>query len=345
MKEVLITIGIILGVIFVLLLFFYIIITPQLNKIFSRMDFKKGNGFISYDDIKDKYERSEYSFKSGKNNIKAYLYKGTKEEDLIVYVHGMCEGHQGYMSDIISLVNRGYNVFTYDFTGTGESEGKHYSGLDQQRYDLHSALKFLKHNNLFGYKNIFLYGHSMGAYAVSITNDHIVKAKVAISGFNSHTKELVSAFSQGKSKALVAFVSILVKFKYFIDRGLDYDLKASKMLNKCKCNTLIIHGSNDEIVPYKTQSINSKKDKIKNDKIEFMVIDNEFHNTHNSIIASTECVKYQREKQKIFDEAIKEGKTKAEARSLMVKDVDVFKFNEANEELMEVVDKFYQSHK
>lgn len=333
---------IVFGVIFVLLLASYIFTALLLNKFFCRMDFVKPGLFISYDDIKDKYEREEHSFKSGPNKLKAYLYKGKKENDLIVYVHGMCEGHQGYMSDIISLVNRGYNVFTYDFTATGDSEGKHYSGLDQQRYDLAACLKYLKHNDCFGYKNIYLYGHSMGAYAVAVTNNHLVKAKVAISGFEDQIGELIFAFSKGKKNIGSFIVSLMVRFKYFIDRGLDYNLKSSKMLKKANCRTLIIHGANDEIVPLK-ESINSKQNKINNSLVEYMVIEDENHSSHNSIIASTECVLYQKEKQKIFDEAIKEGKSKAEAKALLAKDIDVFKFNQANEELMEVIDNFYQA--
>ena len=343
MKGVIIAL-IIFGVLFVLLLGLYLFMAYLLNKYFSRLDFVKPSPFISYDDVKDKLSRSEYSFKSGNNTLKAYLYKGKKEDDLVVYVHGMCEGHQGYMSDIMSLVNRGYNVFAYDFTATGESEGKHYSGLDQQRYDLASCLKYLKQNNLLGYKNIYLYGHSMGGYAVAVNNDKIIKAKVSISGFNDHIGELMANMSKEKDKTMAFIVSLFLRYKYFIDRGIDYNLKASNSLKKAKCATLVIHGANDDIVPLK-ESIISKKGKINNELVEYKLMEDENHSSHNSVIASTDCVMYQKERQKIFDEALKTGKTKAEARSLMIKDIDIFKFNQANEELMDVIDKFFESHK
>nr|MCR4898771.1 lysophospholipase [Acholeplasmatales bacterium] len=149
-------IGIILLIIIIILLISGILISKKLNKFFCKSNDLRG--FITYDLIKDKYERNEYDFKSGKNNLKAYLYKGSKEKDLIIYVHGMCSGHQGYLSDITALIDRGYNVFTYDFTATGQSDGIYYLGLNQQLYDLDSCMKYLKSNDYYGYQNIYLYG-------------------------------------------------------------------------------------------------------------------------------------------------------------------------------------------
>ena len=140
---------IITAILFFILLTIYIFASILLNKFFVRMNFEKGNGLISYDDIKDKYERKEYEFRSKRNTLKAFLYRGRDNYPLIVYVHGMCPGHQGYMSDITSLIDRGYNIFTYDFSATGESTGKTYSGLDQQVYDLKSAMSYLKENKYF----------------------------------------------------------------------------------------------------------------------------------------------------------------------------------------------------
>ena len=334
--------GLILIVLFILLS--YIIATIIINKSFKRMDFIKPNESISYDDIKDDYSRTEYAFKSKGKKLKGYLYKKNEEDKLIIYVHGMCPGHQAYLSDIISFLNRGYNVFTYDFRATGESQGKRYCGLNQQYFDLKSAIKFLKDNNVFGYKKIYLYGHSMGGYAVACVVDPIISSVVSISGFDSPIEELISVFSKGKSKFITNLARIMISIKYFIDQLLKYNIKAHRALNGSSLYTLIIHGIDDELVPFKTQSIISKRNLIYNKRIRYLEINDPMHSGHNSIIASKECVKYQQEKIDIYNKIYKETKSHAKAKEKMLEDFDPFKFNEANEELMEIIDKFYQEH-
>ena len=331
------------GILLLFIILSYIISTILLNKSFTRMEFEKGKELISYDEIKEKYKRSEYSFKSKKNTLKAYLYKKDESKDLVVYVHGMCAGHQGYLSDIIALMDKGYNVFTYDFTATGESSGKRYCGLNQQYFDLQCAIKFLKVNNIFGYQNIYLYGHSMGGYAVACTNDDIFKAIVSISGFDSHISELVSAFSKKAKPTIKVLIHAMLGIKYFIDQGIKCDVKAHNVLKKSNIPTLVIHGTNDELVPFDKISIISKKDNINNEKIEYLEMSEEKHSSHNSVIASTRCVDYQKEKFAIYQEAMKELHDHKKARDAMVeKDFDVFLFNEANPDLMDRIDEFYR---
>ena len=339
-----IILSVVCGGIILFVIISYIIMTILLNKSFGRMNFEEGKEFISYNDIKDKYERTEYSFKSKKNNLKAYLYRKDTSQKLVVYVHGMCAGHQGYLSDIISLMNRGYNVFTYDFTGTGESDGNHYCGLNQQYFDLNNAIKFLKENNLFGYKDIYLYGHSMGGYAVACCCDEIFSGIVSISGFDSHIDELVTTFSKNANGFVKVMAKLMLSIKYIIDQGCKYNIKAHNVLKKTTVNTLVIHGTNDELVPFEKISILSKKDIINNSKVKYLEMSDELHNGHNSVIASTDCVIYQKEKMEIYKKALEETKNHNKARDAMIEDLDVFKFNNANEELMEIIDKFYQEN-
>ena len=178
----------------------------------------------------------------------------------------------------------------------------------------------------------------MGAYAVAVTEDDIISSKVCISGFDNQIDTLLSYFTKDKSRLFKGFSSFMIRFKYFIDRGINYNPKASNILKNTSTPTLIIHGSADEIISFENNSINSKKDLIKNELVEYITIDDPLHNLHNSIIASTECVLYQNEIQKIYDEAIKEGHNNQEARNIMLKNIDVFKYNIANEELMDEKD-------
>ena len=344
MEPWLIILIIVLSIIILVLLLSYIMATVILKKSFQRIDFVEDREYISYKNIKDKYDRCEYEFKSKKNILKGYLYKKEESNKLVVYVHGMCPGHQGYLSDIIALLDRGYSVFTYDFTATGASSGKTYSGLDQQRIDLENAIKFLKENRSFGYQKIYLYGHSMGGYAVGCVKDEMFNAIVSISGYDSPISELLNVFGKNKNKAFKLLASFMIRIKYLFSEGTKCNIKAHKILNKTNISTLVIHGTNDELVDYKDVSIISKKDLINNDKVKYLTIDDEMHNTHNSIIASDDCVKYQKERMEIFNKVLEETKSRSEAFNAMIKDIDIFKFNEANKELMDIIDNFYKEN-
>lgn len=326
----------------------YIIASKIFKQAFSRQDFRENCELLSYNDVKDKYPRVEYSFKSGKNTLKAYLYGSLGQRGFIVYVHGLCPGHQGYLSDISALVDRGYKVFTYDFTATGQSEGKYFSGLDQQKKDLKACLKFLQESSEFRNNDIYLYGHSMGAYGVSACQNFSdkIKASVAISGYDRPYQEIMSSIND-PNKKFFHFISIYPIFiKLFIDNGFNFNTSASKEISKSNKPILIVHGTKDETVPLDKVSIYSKKDKIKNKNASFLLMEDEYHNTHNSVIASTECVKYQRTRMEIFNEVYKETKSKASAyQKAFIDEIDRFKFNVANDDLMEIIDKFYQSTK
>nr|MCR4898974.1 hypothetical protein [Acholeplasmatales bacterium] len=233
---------------------------------------------------------------------------------------------------------------TYDFTATGQSDGIYYLGLNQQLYDLDSCMKYLKSNDYYGYQNIYLYGHSMGGYAVGAYDNPIIKAKVSISGYDNHIKELVSYMCKNKNKLIKCYYLIMFKIIYFLRKGFKSNVVVSKVLKNTQTKTLIIHGTNDEIVPFLDQSIYSKKNKINNDKIEYIKMEEKLHSSHNTVLASTECVLYQKEIMALINQKIKEGKTLDEAKDIILKDADVFKLNSSNNELIDIVDKFFMSN-
>ena len=342
MNPTLLTIIIILSSIALLLLISFILGDLILKSNFKRMDLEKDSFLIPYEDVKDKYERSEFTFKSKKNTLKGYIY-GLNNEKLLVYVHGMCPGHTGYLSDIISLVDRGYKVITYDFTGTGSSEGKRIYGLPQTKCDLIAFMNYIQTNDEYKDKKYCLYGHSMGGYAtaVCINKSKNIDKVVSISGYNKPHEFMMTSVK----KKMGLFASIIVSFPIYlaslIHYGFKYNESAIKNINSVNKDIFIIHGNNDEIVPL-SSSIYSQKDKITNKNAKFLLMSDENHNTHNSVIASTECVKYQKERMDIYNEVLKNTNDPKQAYKSFIDGLDRFKYNSANEELMEKIDQFYQ---
>ena len=331
------------------LILLYILITSFLasiaiKKVFKREKWPKRTFLMHYTDLDFDFPRKEYKFKSGKNTLQGYLYGENNKKGLVIYVCGLSIEHSSYISEVIALVNRGYKVFTYDFTGTGASEGDKQISVHIQAVDASNCLTFIENNPDFKGENIFLYGHSMGAYGVAVNSNthHHVKAIASISGFYSPVKCLVDV-TKTKSKVLAFFLHPNFFFFQLCHYGKVGIRNAIKDLKETNIPTFIVHGTNDEMVNFKTTSIISKKDKIKNPKVTYKVMDDPLHSSHTSVIASTEAVKYQIEKKNKLKELMKTH-SKDDSMDIILKDFVKKRFNQANQNLMEEIDNFFQSN-
>ena len=257
MHPLLLALIIIVSLFVVISLASIIICSVVFKRVFAREDWVENTPFISYAEMPYDFPRKEYSFKSKGNRIQAYLYGESNTKGFIVYAHGLVPGHEGYISDIYSLVKRGYQVFTYDFGGTGKSEGKSVNGVNGQEFDLYACLKFLESSDEFKDKNILLYGHSMGAYgvAMNINKSERIKGVVSISGFETPIKEMQFFVTKGKGKiANLIFFYPLWIYTLF-KQGLHHNDNAVKEISNSEVPILVIHGNEDEIVGYKEASI------------------------------------------------------------------------------------------
>ena len=163
-----------------------------------------------------------------------------KNKNLII----ICNGYDS-TKDFLSirllaegLNKKGFNVFRFDFTGTGESEGPKNVFLKQQVDDLDSVINYFKTS-----KKIILLGGSLGALSasiVSIMNSNI-SGLVTVNGF----------FGTSKLGKQVRKTYFLYRFFTFIkrDHRLDYRFFKNNFLpEKIKIPVLVIYTKNDNIV-------------------------------------------------------------------------------------------------
>ena len=151
----------------------------------------------------------------------------------ILFLHGN-GGNIVFHRSIIPLVKRGFRVFIFDYSGFGFSEGK--ATLNNTFTDADSALAYIVRRTDIKPEKLFIYGQSLGGY-IALT---------------------VAANSQDKIDGLIvegAFTSIkdLAAIKYgFLGRiFLAEKYNGSKSIKKYKKPLLIIHSSEDQVVPYK----------------------------------------------------------------------------------------------
>ena len=111
-------------------------------KRYERPDYSVTPGIVCYERVKSDYPREEIFFRSEKVRLKGYYYTVEGAKGLVVVVHGLHAGSDDMLPIITYMLRRGYNVFSYDGTGTYDSEGDGTVGMCRSLVDLDNALSF-----------------------------------------------------------------------------------------------------------------------------------------------------------------------------------------------------------
>ncbi len=245
--------------------FAFIIISLTLTKVIYDFTFSRYDVAANIPESLSQFlsDRQEMNFKSGENNLCGYFYKGSSES-LIILVTGYRAVADDYIWQIKELTDKGYGVFTFDTTGYLKSEGKSARGFAQTVYDLKGAIEFLNENNNFGYKNIYLLGHSRGAYAVlSVLDDgYDIKAAVSVSGVNSSMEAVIQPAAD--KVGFIAYINypFLWLYQNAIFERETLNTKAVDNISKSNIPVLVVQGEKDETYPPDKYSVYSylKKD-------------------------------------------------------------------------------------
>ena len=115
---------------------------------------------------------------------------------VVIYLHGNASNKKEGEDSADLLLPQGINVFSFDFSGCGNSDGDWVSlGLKEQD-DLAAVIDYLKQTDTFS--TIGLWGRSMGAAtAILFASQHkdIINAMVLDSGFAS-LEDLISSIGK-----------------------------------------------------------------------------------------------------------------------------------------------------
>jgi dipeptidyl aminopeptidase/acylaminoacyl peptidase len=183
------------------------------------------------------YSIESVVIKSGSGNaINGWLIKPTKATPLNVtlfFLHGNAGNIMGHYAVAVPLVQKGYQVFIFDYSGFGFSEGK--ATRSNVLKDADAALKYLVAREDVKNTQIVVYGQSLGGHlAINIAarNPQLIDGLVTEGAFSSHDD--IAARYAG------FFGRMIVNEQYS-------GLKAIKKYHK---PLLIIHSVSDEVIPY-----------------------------------------------------------------------------------------------
>ena len=311
------------------------------NKLFSRTErpnYELTPGLVDYSIVNSNndYSRELYSINSNKETLQGYYYPVENSQAMIVMSHGINDGADGLLPQIMYFIDKGYTVFSYDGTGCYSSSGKSSNGFSQSLIDLENVLHFIDSTPTFASQKKLLFGYSWGGYAsTSIFNldTNNIYGSVSISGYYD-AKNLL--YNKGKSYvgplATLGkpFLDILLESRF--KDYLSYDAIAG--INNTSLPIYIIHGEKDATITYNNLSIISQKDRITNPNVIYQTILNKGHVT---LMYSNDSIEYRKK----VDKELKELKKKE--HKAYIAQVDDVLYSQIDKELFDNIDLFYKN--
>lgn len=309
---------------------------------FSRGDYSDPRFIVDYyyEHYQAEYPRTEVEFKSGDNTLKGYIYGAGNDKGLLVFAHGIGEGHESYLKELLWFIDKGWRVFAYDATGSGHSEGGGTRGLPQSALDLDAALTFAESDARLNSLPVYLMGHSWGGYAAAavLNFDHKIAGSASISGYNEPI-EMILEWTENMGEfryAMTPFVWIYNKVLF----GQYSGMTAVNGINKSDIPVLIIHGTEDGTIGYNKSGIISEKEHITNPNAQYITIDG---GGHNNIFYTKEALEYIKEFNKNYSEIYDHynGEIPEDVLEKIYSDSDRELINTPNEELLSQIESFF----
>lgn len=263
--------------------------------VFSRADYAQydSDHFLVYDDIdKEKYPREQMIVKSGENDISAFLYMVDDAKGLIVVAPGHRDANDIKLYEIRYFIDAGYSVVCLDYTGCYTSAGSSMKGYSQSVYDIDALLDFIEADKKFENVPIYLFGHSMGAYAVcaELSFHHNIAKVVAASGFDTPEEQWqysIKRYTGIFYPIVKPLNSLFIALKY----GNDRDLSAVDGINSVSIPVLVISAEEDLFYGGKSP-IYERQNEIVNPNCTFMLMDKENHNGHYDYFLTDAALEY-----------------------------------------------------
>ena len=277
------------------------VVDMVLGQLLTRQDNPHGIFYFEPQDFPGLHAKA-HGFKSHKgHDLKGYFYcyEGADPEKLVVFDHGMGNGHRAYMREIETLCRAGFLVYSYDHTGCMASGGAHIGGFSQSLADLDDCIKHLKREPLMAGREISVVGHSWGGFStMNIGAIHPeVKKIVSMSGFVS-----VERIVKQTLGPLKPYAPAIVRAEQ-LENPRHSRFNGLESLEKTKAKVLLIYSEDDKTVLKKEHYDPLYIKFCDSDRVKFLLLNGKNHNpTYES-----ESVIYKDDFFAKFQKALKKG--------------------------------------
>lgn len=207
-----------------------IIVFFQDKVIFQRKELAKEYVFKFESDSKQSVPEEHFIKTSDGETLHALLFKtNLNSKGLILYFHGNADNLQRWGKYAIDFTSLGYDILMMDYRGYGKSTGK-----PSERDLYKDALTFLRWSQVnIKHERLIMYGRSLGS-AVASNLATAVTPSLLI---------LETPFDELKGVVYEPVKPLLYLFP------LHSKFSNKAFLPKVKCRKIIIHGTNDQVVP------------------------------------------------------------------------------------------------
>jgi len=226
---------------------------------------------------------SSHGYMSGENKLSGHLYE-TNSDSVIIIIPGFHAETDAFIPYVDEFCRNGFDVFTFDCTGHGESGGNSSVGFPQVIKDLDATLEYISEKS--SYKNIYLFGHSRGGYAAccALKDNKNISAVVSVSGVNSamdgimaYSTDTIGPIAYGNYPFLWIYQSMLF--------GTELSSRsASDCIQDTDVPVLIIQGKHDEQIPSDDFSVYSHMEDADSSNAKLVLYDNPGCDGHTTIL-------------------------------------------------------------
>lgn len=228
-----------------------------------------------------------------------YSYENPISGKLVVFDHGMGNGHRAYMREIETLCKAGFLVYSYDHTGCMASGGEHIGGFAQSLQDLDDCIQALKEESALHDRSLCVVGHSWGGYStmnIGALHPQITHV-VSMSGFIS--VERIVKQTLGPLKAYAP--AIVAREQRRLPRHSRYN--ALESLDRTPAKVLLIYSDDDRTVHRKEHFDPLYEKFADSGHVKFLLLSGKDHNP----TYETESLKYKNDFFARYQKAKKKG--------------------------------------
>ncbi|MCB4790503.1 MAG: alpha/beta fold hydrolase [Elusimicrobia bacterium] len=210
----------------------YLVITMAFFVIQEHLVFFPSRELVSTPNyIKLDFEKIEFKTSDGET-INAWFIPKQGSARVILMCHGNAGNISHRLDRIQNFNHMGLNVLVFDYRGYGKSSGK--PGEEGTYRDALASWEYLINEKHFQPQDIIIYGESLGgAVAAWLAQDRPAAALILESAFTS-IDEL------GQELYPLLPVKLLARIHY----------PTRKYLEQVRCPLLVIHSTEDDIVPF-----------------------------------------------------------------------------------------------
>ena len=195
----------------------------------------------------------EITFSASDNLKLSGVFIQGSNDITIILLHGYGRSKEQLLPQAKFLNKDGYNIFMFDFRGSGESEGKYITFGQREQLDLEGALEYLKSRDDVNLDKLGLLGFSMGGAVAIMKSGDLPQIKaILISSVYANFKTVIWENFQRYLKCIpffpIGYFTIWV-IKYRTGCYLP-TISPIRYIHKLKARPLmIIHSAYDKRIP------------------------------------------------------------------------------------------------